>query len=320
MPSSISSFEPKTVTVAATQTRNLYLAWSVRTIAALVLFSIAIEALTRFGFSHLSRIEARVSSDDRAARAMHGSGKPGALLVGNSLLLEGIDYARLRDSLAPGAAVVRFPIEGTQYLDWYYGLRRLFEDGSQPHLVVLCLSAEHLISPRIRGDYSAFYLFRLADIPQIRREVDYDLTKTSSLVLARFSLFYAGRSSLRNFILVRTAPGYPELLQRLATGPPHFPPDEEIERIAESRLRALDSVCSSHGARFAFLLAPGFGPGEAPLVTAGARSHTDVMVPIHLNELSRDLFRDGFHLNAAGARIFTGKVSEVLKARLVQAQ
>ncbi len=295
---------------------NTYLIWSVRALVCLALFCAAIEGLTRFGFSHISRIEARISQDHKKAVTIRRRGEPTVLLVGNSLMLEGIDYPRLRDAMAGQAYAVRFPIEQTQYLDWYYGLRRLFNEGSQPDLVVLCMSAEHLISFRIRGDYSAYYLFRLADIPEIRHEVNYDLTKTSSLVVSYFSLFYAGRSSLRNFILVRTDPAYAEMLQRLAAPRAYFPPDPEMERIAETRLADLRRLCSSHGAQFAFLLAPGFGPGEAPLVNAGKRSHTDVLVPIHLNELGRDKFRDGFHLNAAGAQMFTDKVSELLKSRL----
>ena len=316
MHSSISSSEPLTATVSARARTGDYWRWSVRAIVCLALFCAGLEGLTRFGFSHISRIEARISQDHKTALAIRRSDRPTVLLVGNSLMLEGIDYPRLGKALEGQAHAVRFPIEQTQYLDWYYGLRRLFDEGSQPDMVVLCMSAEHLITSRIRGDYSAYYLFRLADIPEIRREIHYDLTKTSSLVLSHFSLFYAGRSSLRNFVLVRTDPAYAEMLQRLAAPKAHFPPDQEIEPIAAARLADLRQLCSSHGARFAFLLAPGFGPGEAPLRVAGRRSNTDVLVPIHLNELGRDKFRDGFHLNSAGAEMFTDKVAELLKSRL----
>jgi len=317
--SSISSSEPFPAKEAApVSTANNYLAWAIRALVCVALFCVAIEGLTRFGFSHISRIEARISQDHQAALAIRKSDRPTVLLVGNSLMLEGIDDKRLRESLQGKAHAVLFPIEQTQYLDWYYGLRRLFAEGSQPDTVVLCMSAEHLVTSRIRGDYSAYYLFRLADIPQIRRDINYDLTKTSSLVLSRFSLFYAGRSPLRNFVLVRTDPAYAAMLQRLAgvQAQAHFPSDREMERIAEARLTDLRTLCSSHGARFAFLLAPGFGPGEAPLVEAGGRSHTDVMVPFHLNELGRDKFRDGFHLNATGAQIFTARVADLLSSRL----
>jgi hypothetical protein len=286
----------------------------------LAVFCIGIEALTRFGFAHVSRIEARIATDHAAVVAMRKRNSPSVLLLGNSLLLEDIDYARLRDSLNGRAYAVRFPIEETEYLDWFYGLRRFFNEGSRPNMVVLCLSVEHLISSRIRGDYSVYYLFRFWDIPQIRRDIDYDLTKTSGLALSRFSLFYAGRNNLRNFVLFRTAPAYTELLQRIAARPAHVRSDQEIERIAEGRLTALRALCSSYGAQFAFLLPPGFGQEEPPLVRAGARSRTDVMVPVHLNALSHDKFRDGFHLNASGAQILTDKVSALLNSRLEEHQ
>jgi lysophospholipase L1-like esterase len=40
------------------------------------------------------------------------------------------------------------------------------------------------------------------------------------------------------------------------------------------------------------------------------------MVPVHLKALSPDKFKDGFHLNASGAQIFTDKVPALLKSRL----
>jgi hypothetical protein len=319
--SSISSSEVRTAAADATapaSAARVYLAWSIWALVSLAIFCAAVEGVTRFGFSHISRIEARVSREHKAAVAIRKRDKPVVLLVGNSLMLEGIDYPRLSDALAGHAYAVRFPIEQTQYLDWYYGLRRLFHEGAQPTMVVLCMSAEHLIDPGIRGDYSSYYLFRLRDIPQIGRDVNYDLTKTSSLVLARFSLFYAGRSSLRNFILGRADPAYAAVMKRLAITPGHFPPEQEIERIAELRLKELRTLCASHGASFAYLIAPGFGPGEAQLVAAAARSKTDLMVPVHLNEFGRDKFLDGFHLNATGAQIYTAKVSELLNSRLSQ--
>jgi hypothetical protein len=294
----------------------MYRVWSVRALASLALFCIAMEVLTRFGFAHVSRIEARIANDHAAVLAIRKSDKPSVLLIGNSLLLEDIDYARLRDSLHGHAYAVRFPIEETEYLDWFYGLRRFFDEGARPDMVVLCINAEHLISSRIRGDYSVYYLFRFWDIPQIRRDTGYDLTKASGLALSRFSLFFAAHNNLRNFVLSRTAPAYTEMLRRIATPQAQPPPDQEIERIAEPHLTAMRTLCSSHDAQFVFLLPPGFGPGETPLVRAGTRSRTDLIVPVHLNTLGRDKFKDGFHLNASGAQTFTDKVSALLKSRL----
>jgi hypothetical protein len=256
--SCISSSEPDAV-AGRLRIANTYRVWSIRALASLALFCVGMEVLARFGFNHVSRIEARIANDHAAVLAIRKSEKPSVLLLGNSLLLDDIDYARLRDSLRGQADAVRFPIEETEYLDWFYGLRRFFGEGSRPEMIVLCINAEHLISSKIRGDYSVYYLFRFLDIPQIRRDIGYDLRKTSGLELSRFSLFYAGRNNLRNFVLFRTAHAYTQMLQRIATRPAHVPSDQEIERTAESRLIALRTLCSSYGARFAFLLPPGFG-------------------------------------------------------------
>lgn len=314
MPLSISSSEQRTK-VAAGPSHDYYLMWSVLTIIALLGFCTVLELIVQFGFSHVSRLEARVARDDRAALAIRKSGTPTILFVGNSLLLEGIDYPRLRESLASQAHVVSFPIEQTQYLDWFYGLRRLFDEGSQPDLVILCISADHLASTSIRGDYSAYYLFRTVDIPQIGKEAHYDLTKTSNLLLARYRLSYAGRDSLRNFVLMRTDPAYAAMMQEFAVRSAR-PSDDELGHMEERHLIALRQLCESHGARFAFLLPPALGANEAEIVGAGARSHTELIIPVHVNEFGSDKFRDGFHLNAAGARIFTDKVLEFFKGRL----
>ncbi|MFL6352150.1 MAG: hypothetical protein ACJ74Z_09910 [Bryobacteraceae bacterium] len=315
MRSSISSSETDAAT-APVRTANTYRVWSVCALASVALFCVGMEVLARFGFNHVSRIEARIANDHAAVLAIRKSETPSVLLLGNSLLLADIDYVRLRDSLRGQAHTVRFPIEETEYLDWFYGLRRFFSEGSRPDMVVLCMNAQHLTSSKIRGDYSVYYLFRFSDIPQIRRAIGYDLTQTCGLALSRFSLFYAARNNLRNFVLFRTAQAYIEMLQNIAAPRAHVPSDQDVERTAETRLTALRTLCSSYGAQFVFLLPPGFGQEEAPLVRAGMTSRTDVMVPVHLNALKRDQFKDGLHLNFSGAEMFTDKVLARLKTRL----
>jgi hypothetical protein len=312
----ISSSDQLYAVAAQPRTANAYRVWAVRTLASLALFCIMAEVLTRFGFARVNRNEARISNDYAAVLAIRKRDKPSLLLVGNSLLMEDIDYPRLRDSLHGEAYVFRLPIEETEYLDWFYGLRRLFAEGSRPDSVVLCINAEHLISSRIRGDYTVYYLFRLRDIPQIRRDLDYDLTKASGLVLSRFSFFYAARNNFRNFALIHTAPAYAEMLHKIATPQSQLPSDQDIEHIAERHLAAIRRLCSFHNAKFSFLLPAGFGRGEGPLVRAGAHSRTDLIMPVHLNAVGRDKFKDDLHLNASGAQIFTDRVLTLLGSRL----
>jgi hypothetical protein len=213
---------------------------------------------------------------------------------------------------------VPFFVEQTQYLDWYYGIRRLIDQGSNPEVIVLSINVPHLVSGSIRGDYSAYYLFRAPDIPAVAREAKYDLTKTSSLALAHFSLFYAGRNPLRNFLLGKIDRPYADLLHTLSTRPAPSLSASTIEEIATRRLRDLRTLTEAYGIRFVFLLPPGFGSDEPLLIESARRAGVEVMIPIHLNAFDGSKFRDGFHLNDEGSRIFTGKFSEMLRYDLAR--
>ena len=62
-----------------------------------------------------------------------------------------------------------YPIEDTTYLDWAYGLRRLLAGGSRPSVVVMCISAKHLLSDATDGEGFAYFLMRLRDLPEVAR-------------------------------------------------------------------------------------------------------------------------------------------------------
>ncbi len=317
---SISSSEtlPLTAPAEVKLERN-YVTWIRNAAICLLLFCLLLEAVTRLAFSRISHIESRIAAEHRAALAVRKtSGIKEILLLGNSLPLEGVAVAQLQESLKGRAHITRFVIEGTEYLDWYYGIRRLFAERSNPDLVLLCMDATHLRSSRIRGDYSAFYLFQTADILQIARAANLDLTKTAGLFLGRYSLFYAGRTGIRNFALNHTDERYAELVRNLPplTGKEQPKRSEQVkidvEPLEASRLTALRTLCRTHDADFTLLIPPGFGKSQATLERAAETSHTDVFVPVDENEFERAKYRDGYHLNESGAKIFT----ERLGARL----
>ena len=85
----------------------------------------------------------RMAQDARLAGKLTPQSAGGArtvLLIGNSLLEQGVDRQELQERMRPHYAVSYYPIEGTTYLDWLYGLRRLFAGGARPSAVVLCIS------------------------------------------------------------------------------------------------------------------------------------------------------------------------------------
>src|ERR1017187_8257715 len=130
-------------------------------LAGICLIGIAAEAVIFFALPRLSKIEHRIEEEYRGALALPSyaaTGSPAMLLVGNSLLLEGVDLNSLRTSVSGEYDVHRLCIEQTEFLDLYYLLRKLFRDGSRPHDVVLCLSVAHLIGNNNRGEFMASFM------------------------------------------------------------------------------------------------------------------------------------------------------------------
>jgi hypothetical protein len=278
---------------------------------------VGIEAGARFAFARISRIERRVMTEHVAAQQLRRSSSVSpVLLAGDSLLLLDLDLNVLPHKLPAGVHLQRFSIEQTAYLDWLFGLRRLFSEGARPAVVILCIAPNSLVSSTIQGDYSAFYLYKVDDIPAIAKRAGYDLTKESSLLFAHYSLFFAGRSNLRNFILSRVFPAYAGALHNLLTHPPAPMPREEVLSISQPRFQELKRLCGSYGAHFVYVVAPGFGIQEGAIVEAGSRAGVPVVVPVHSDAWPPSKFSDGFHLNEAAAREFTEKLSPALDSLL----
>ena len=296
---------------------KIYCSWIWRTVICLALLCLLLELVTRLGFTRLSHIESRIAVEHRAALAIRkGSGTKQILLLGNSLPLEGIALSQLNRDLGARAHCTRFVIEATEYLDWYYGLRRLFADGSDPDIVLLCIDATHLKSFGIR-DYSAFYLFRVRDIPIVGKAAHYDLTKTAGLFFAHYSLFYAGRNGIRNYVLNHADDPYAELVRNLPKPPGSFSRQEtDPEPLEAQRLTAIRQLCGEKTKQFVLLIPPGFGSGNESVQAAGKDSATEVMIPVRHDEFGRELFRDGYHLTEAGAKSFTARLATELNGYL----
>jgi hypothetical protein len=298
MASSTFSFEQQTAS-------RSYYRPIVITAVMLSILLVSLEAVTRLAFARLSHIEARIATDYRAALTTRpgGQARPTILLLGNSLLLEGLDYPGIRRAMAP-ANPVRFVVESTSYLDWYYGIRRLLSSGARPDRIVLCLNLSQLFMSRLRGDYSAYYLIRTPDLARAGREAGIDLTGISSLFFARYSLFYAGRNNLRSFVLHTVDAPYADAIHALTVVSGGDFTDHDALGAA-TRLDQLRALCAQYKVEFSFLLPPGFGHGSQGLMEAGRKANTPVLIPVAQNSWDSSRYTDNLHLNPAGAVEFT---------------
>jgi hypothetical protein len=287
-------------------------------LTGLILVCGCVELTARFGLERISKIHQRIMGDERGARGLRHAppGKPKTLLlVGNSLLLAGLDPDLLRAGVAGQYRPARYVIEQTNYYDWLFGLRRLFRDGMRPDEIVVCLNPVQMATNVIRGDFSAHFLFDRTDLWPVSRAAGADLTTTSSLYFAHYSVLYAARAELRTVLAGKISPAVPLFWATLVTRKGVMPPEAEILPILSSRLATLDQLCREYGARFRFLVPPTGVEGDKVLATAGNIAHVRVLMPVPSGSLTpSDYESDGFHLNSAGRLLFTSGLVQNLRA------
>jgi len=285
----------------------------------LTLFSV--EIVTRVAFDRTSKVQVREVAQRNALLAVKsdsGRGDPRVAVLGNSLMLDGVNVPLLTEKLEPAYTPVPYFVLGTEYYDWFYALKRLFAEGVRPRYVVLGLSPNQLASTYTRGDYSARYLFRAADLPKVARQTHMDLTTASGFVLSHFSEAYSTREATRGFLMSRVLPQVGELLHnRLGTNrAPDLDP-VALRRIASERLAALDQLCRDNGTRFLLVVPPGYQKGEEIIQQVGRQKDIPVLVPVPSHEFdAADFEEDGFHLNDKGAMIFTTRLARELQETL----
>jgi hypothetical protein len=281
---------------------------------ALLVYVSAAEVATRLVLPRFSEELRRETRDHRAAVRQQAASRS-VLLVGNSLLLYAVDRSRLTAAMGPTYDVVLYPVEATTYLDWYFGLRRLFAEGARPRLVVLCLNVTQVLSDATDGDTFAHALMRLGDLPAVARAGHLDLMITSEYFFANRSALLGDRAHLHHGLMSRWLPNASLLAHYLPIQ--HPAPLEigpaDVERVVE-RLQKVRELSATYGAQFIFLVPPSpnrADPAEA-IRNAAASAGISVLVPYVPGEMPRAAFIDGFHLNSGGAVQFTERVARAL--------
>lgn len=285
-------------------------------LAACLMLCVLLELVTAFLFGRVSHVESRRETEYEAATAMRSAKDThgvSVLVAGNSLLLEGVEFPQLQQDFGPGIELRRVVVENTSYLDWYFGLRRLFRMGSQPNVVVLVLNPIQLASGATNGDYSAHFLVDWHDLLDLAKDTGADRNRMSSLALANLSFFYGTRAEIRTWILGNTMPDLPRLTRFFHSA--HTTSEgEAFHEILAQRLIQLRQLCEQHGAALAVVIPPAKeDSGASAVLQAGATSGVKVLIPIEPGKLPASDYADNFHLNALGAEKFTPALAAGLK-------
>lgn len=291
--------------------RSLKLAtWAL--LGGVVAMLIGAEMLTRVFFDRVSRVQRRMAAEWRGARQ---AGRSDVLVLGNSLLLDGVDFPRFRAAVAGTYTARRFAVENTSYLDWYYGMRRIFREGARPRMVLLALSPQQFAAASSRGEYSSYYLFSAPDLLDGVSSLELHPTPASNFLVAHFSQFYGVRSEIRKFVLLHAMPSFPGLAALFhGRG---VPLDlARLRDVAGRRLRECSELAASYGSEFLLVSMPVAGDAESQTLLSqeGQRTGVRTLRPFQAGEYSADDFADGLHLRAAvGIRFADHLAADVLQ-------
>jgi hypothetical protein len=284
---------------------------------------VSLELLSDYLLKHHSQTYQRVSRQYADALQVRPA-KPGqpmsVLMVGNSLLLNGIDVDRLQRLTSSQLTIHPIFLEGTGYYDWVYALRRLFREGARPQVVVLGVGVNSFLLDGVRQDYAPLMFFDLQDAANVAHDLKLDNTAASNLLLAHSSVFWDTRGVIRMQILRHTLPHCRQLFLLLKPQPP-IPPPTEFDAIANPRLQRLHQLCATYGAKLIILVPPTPSSEDAvrQMTLASRRAGVETLVPVDPAVLSAHYYQpDEIHLNSEGAAIFTSALATYLPRQLAR--
>ena len=306
--------------ISVSKYRALVYAGALAGICAILI--VGLEIFSGYLLKHHSATYARISRQYEEALKMRPAGPgepPSVLMVGNSLLLHGVEMDRLQDLTSARMRVYPIFLEATGYYDWLYALRGLFRRGARPQVVVVGVGVNYFVGNSVRQDYAPMLFFDAEDTLAAASDLGFDRTATSNLWLAHSSTFWDTRSVIRTQILQRMVPRLENLFLLVNTRPA-IPESREFEEISLPRLRRLRELCETHGAKLILLVPPTLDSESAvsQMAFAAHAAGVDVSVPIDPAALTARYYEpDGMHLNPDGAMLFTSALAKDLPEKVM---
>ena len=247
---------------------------------------------------------------------------PGAptsvLMLGNSLLLYGVDTERLHAQTSASFHFYPIFLEGAGYYDWLYGLGRLFRRGARPQVVVMGLETYAILNNGV-WDETPMLLLDPRDVLSVARDLKLDRTATSDLLLSHYSVYWGMRSLFRRRIISHVIPRYNDLVPFLRPSDFSESQGRTMLPLITARLRALRELCETHGARMILVIPPTlFSENAVKQMSAAAEiAGVQALVPIQPSALPARYYQaDNIHLNPEGAVQFTAALAADLPGRI----
>jgi hypothetical protein len=298
------------------------IAYAKALVAICALLILVFEIASIYLLNHRSATYARISGQYGEALKIRPAGAgepPSVLMVGNSLLLHGVQVNRLQEMTSSRMRIHPVFLEATGYYDWLYALHGLFLRGARPQVVVLGVGVNYFLENGVRQDYAPMMFFNARDTLAVASDLKLDRTETSNLLLAHASTFWDTRSAIRMQVLNHMVPHLEDLFS-LVNQKPAVPEGREFAKMTIPRLQRLRELCEANGARLILLVPPTLDSENAVNRMAAAAQATgvEVSVPIDPATLSAKFYQpDGMHLNRDGAVLFTSALAKDLPEKVM---
>lgn len=236
-----------------------------------------------------------------ALRPLSAQGKPTVLLLGNSLIREGLDMDALRTQMASQYDVHRLILESTEYPDWRSAMPSLFERGARPSYVVMTISPLQMNSNMPLFLETTHYLLTLHEVLRVSR-VNHDGPSDYAMHLLEYASPYWGTRTSAQTAVKDKIPGYRSLLYAWAEGaakPQHFD---------AHRMQELEEICRQYNVRLIYAALPSnnpYGDHDAGQIQQAAATYgVPYLRPVADSDLHGDDYTDFIHLSESGRAKF----------------
>ena len=282
-----------------------------RVVMALLLALLGLEVAARVFESRLSKDVAHLRSLPAEAERLRNAPAESlkVLILGNSLIREGLDRQILREGLEakagrPVVLSVMTP-DASRIEEWLYGYRRHFEQaGARPDLILLGTGRAHLLDGL--ADLEALAAFHVSwrDLPGFVVEQGLGVEEICQVAAARLSRLFAHRRRVQPLLFYHAMPRY-EATVNLIQASAQQVVRRSVTQESTRCLASLLETCRAAGARVVVLPVPLPEAYELPAAVTAAAACEGAVTLGPPAELAAANFPDGYHLGQRGAKIWT---------------
>jgi len=286
-------------------------------LCALVVFG-CVEAGSRYGVPLINSNTRRFYAERAAASRLGqngGASQVSILFLGNSITHSDIDLPGMQAGLGNDARVVCWAVDDTNYLDWLFGLKRIFRSGARPDYVIVGGRSRHFLAPHVRGNFFAHYMLDWPDLLDAARRIKANANAICSMLIAQGSAFYGSREEIYKRLVTWMIPRFAHLAAVLNRAGVSDAASAAMPPSPGDRIWEMKELCAIHGARLILWIPPGQSRDRnaQAMVEAGRELDVPVLVPIVEGQIPSKDYADGFHLGPAGARMLTSALARELK-------